>query len=420
MPTFQPSRGGEAMISVEEAQARVMAEIATAPSERVAFADALGRVLREDVIANVDAPQADNSAMDGYAVCAEDVARASPSSPVRLRVVGDVPAGRLPEGRVERGTAMRIMTGAFVPDGADTVVQVELTDAGSDVVTVGRALPRGANIRRRGEDMHAGDLVLQRGARIGAAEIAMIAAVQKMTIEVARRPVVAILSTGDELVEADEPRPPGKIVNSNGYLLAALVTEAGATPRPLGVVRDTREATIAAFESALESDFVISSGGVSVGAYDFVKEALDALGAETRFWQVAMKPGKPVVVSRARDRVCFGLPGNPVSCFVSFHLFVAPALRKALGERGHRFPPEIRARLAAPVRGVANRRVYARALVVARGGELIATPLASQGSGSLTSMTGANGLVVVEPGSRELEPGAIAPVLLVGPLVASR
>ena len=408
------------MITVEEAQARVIADIAATPPETIGFADALGRVLREDVIANVDAPQGDNSAMDGYAVRAGDLARASSASPVRLRVVGEVPAGWLPEGRVESGTAIRIMTGAFVPDGADTVVQVELTDAGAEQVTIAQPLPTGSNIRRRGEDMRAGDVVVPRGTRIGPAEIAMIAAVQKMRLEVARRPVVAILSTGDELVQADEPRTPGKIVNSNGYLLAALVREAGATPRPLGVVRDTREATIAAFESALESDFVISSGGVSVGAYDFVKDALDALGAQTRFWQVAMKPGKPVVVSRLRDRICFGLPGNPVSCFVSFHLFVAPALRKALGQRGELLAPSVRARIAAPVRAVPNRRVYARALVVARGGELIAEPLASQGSGSLTSMTGANGLIVVEAGSGGADAGATLPVLLVGPIVASR
>ncbi|HEX2122268.1 MAG TPA: molybdopterin molybdotransferase MoeA, partial [Thermoanaerobaculia bacterium] len=200
------------MLAVEEAQARVLAEVHPLPPEPVALADAFGRVLREDVAADLDAPQADNSAMDGYAVRAEDVENA----PVTLRVIGDVPAGHLAEGAVEPGTAMRIMTGAYVPDGADTVVQVELTDGGIETVRIEKALARGANIRRRGEDMRAGDVVLRGGARIGAAEMAMLANVQKRAVSVGRRPTVAILSTGDELIDVDEPRAPGKIVNTNG------------------------------------------------------------------------------------------------------------------------------------------------------------------------------------------------------------
>jgi molybdopterin molybdotransferase len=291
-------------------------------------------------------------------------------------------------------------------------VQVELTDGGTDIVTIMKALAQGTNIRRRGEDMRAGTVVMHAGVRIGPPEIAMLAAVQKTTVQVGRRPTVAILSTGDELADVDEPLAPGKIVNTNGPLLAALVRDAGAVPRPLGIVRDTRDATVAALESALESDFVLSSGGVSVGAYDFVKEALDALGAETKFWRVAMKPGKPVVLSRWRDRVIFGLPGNPVSCLVSFHLFAAPALRKAMGQEAALFPSEVRARLEAPLKSIGDRRVYFRVHVFARDGELHARPLASQGSGSLTSMIGANALAIVQPGVTQVEAGAVLPVLL--------
>ncbi|MFL6245063.1 MAG: gephyrin-like molybdotransferase Glp [Thermoanaerobaculia bacterium] len=396
------------MLSVEEAQAKVMAEIGIGPAEPVPLDDALGRVLREDVIATHDMPPADNSAMDGYAVRAADLG----DVPVRLPVIDDIPAGHPSARALEPGTAMRIMTGAFVPEGADTVVQVELTDGATDVVTITKALSRGANIRRRGEDMRAGAVVIRGGVRIGPAEIAMLAAVQKTTVQVGRRPTVAILSTGDELVDAGEPLTPGKIVNTNGPLLAALVRQAGAIPRPLGIVRDTREATIAALESALESDFVLSSGGVSVGAYDFVKEALDALGAETKFWRVAMKPGKPVVLSRWRDRVIFGLPGNPVSCLVSFHLFAAPALRKAMGQTDALYPMTVHARLEAPLKSIGDRRVYFRVHVAARDGELHARPLASQGSGSLTSMIGANGLAIVESGVTSVDSGATLPVLL--------
>jgi len=308
------------------------------------------------------------------------------------------------------------MTGAFVPDGADTVVQVELTDGGTKIVNVQKALARGASIRRRGEDMRAGDVVVRAGTRISAAEMAMLVAAGKTTVRVGRRPTVAILSTGDELVEAGETPGPGQIVNTNAHLLAALVREAGAIPRVLGIVRDTPDATIAAFRTAVESDFVISSGGVSVGAYDFVKDALESLGAETKFWRVAMKPGKPVVLSRLCDCVLFGLPGNPVSCFVSFHLFVAPALRKSMGQEEQLHPPAVRMRIAAPLRSAGDRRVYARVNVRVEDGVPVATPLASQGSGSLTSMIDANGLAVIAEGVTRVDAGAELPVLLIGPV----
>ena len=401
-----------AMIRVEEAQERVLAEVAAGPAESVPLAETAGRVLREDVAAAYDAPERDNSAMDGYAVRAEDVAHA----PATLRVIGEIPAGHPTDARVEPGTAMRIMTGAYVPDGADTVVQVELTDGGIEHVRIDRALPRGANIRRRGADMRAGEVVLRAGTRIGPAELALLAATQKTRVLVGRRPTVAIFATGDELVAFDAPRAPGQIVNTNTPLLEALVRDAGGIPRSLGIVRDSREATIAALEAALASDFVLSSGGVSVGAFDFVKDALEALGAETKFWRVAMKPGKPVVVSRLRERVVFGLPGNPASCFVSFHLFVAPALRKAAGEETRLLPPSIHARAAAPLKSAGDRRVYVRVRLVARDGELFAEPLATQGSGALTSLAGANGLAVVDEGVTRIDAGALVPVVLVGAL----
>ncbi|HJQ38754.1 MAG TPA: gephyrin-like molybdotransferase Glp [Thermoanaerobaculia bacterium] len=395
------------MLTVEEAQARALEEVTPLEAESVPFEEAFGRVLREDVAAPVDAPERDNSAMDGYAVRAEDL-------PGKLRVIGTVAAGYLANESVERGAAMRIMTGAYVPDGADTVVQVELTDGGLEEVEIRQALARGANIRKRGDDMREGEVVLRRGARIGAAEIALLAGVQKTSVSVGRKPTVAILSTGDELIDVAEPRVLGKIVNTNAPLLAALVRDAGATPQILGIVRDTRDATIEALRSAAACDFILTSGGVSVGAFDFVKEALESLGAETKFWRVAMKPGKPVVLSRLGPSVCFGLPGNPVSCFVSFHLFVAPALRKASGQQRDLFPPMLRAQLTAPLRA-AERRVYFRVRLTARDGALFAEPLASQGSGSLTSMIAVNGLAMVEANTR-VEAGAAVPALVIGPV----
>lgn len=414
MGSFQ-KRAVEPMLAVEDAQARVLAEVVPLGVETLAATETLGRVLREDVVAGHDDPPADLSAMDGYAVRAADLVTATESTPVVLRVTADIPAGSIPVCAVVAGTAARIMTGAVVPPGADAVVQVEWTDAGRDEVRIERPVAVRANIRGRAADARQGDCVLREGVRIGPAEIAALVAHAGERVRVGRRPIVAIVATGSELVPNRAALRPGAIIDTNTPLLAALVTEVGATPRVLPAVADDRAATIAALETAAESDVVVTSGGVSVGAFDFVKDALDALGAETRFWRVAMKPGKPVVLSRLREAVCFGLPGNPVSSFVAFHLFVAPALRKMLGLRPPFGSPMIRVRLAGGLRGGADRRVYFRARAVASGGEIVATPLTSQSSGALSSMTGANALVVIEPGANA-DSGTEQPALLIGPL----
>jgi molybdopterin molybdotransferase len=399
------------MISVEEAQSRVLAAVDVIDPETIALADALGRVLREDIAASHDIPSADNSAMDGYAVRAEDVANA----PVTLKVLGDIPAGRVSTTVVEPGTAMRIMTGALLPEGADAVVQVEHTDGGRDEVRILENVTTGTNVRKRGEDMRAGNPVLNAGTRIGPAEIGVLASAQRTRVSVGRRPTIAILSTGDELVESGQPLQPGQVVNSNAWSLAALVTQHGAIPRNLGIVRDDRDATVAALELALTSDFVITSGGVSVGAYDFVKNALEALGAETMFWRIAMKPGKPVVLSRVRGRLVFGLPGNPVSSMVSFLLFVAPALRKTMGMTTDLFAPAANVRLLAPLRSKGDRRAYLRVRVsVDDNGEFVAQPMTAQGSGVSTSMVAANGLAVVGEGVTSIDAGDVVKTLLLG------
>jgi molybdopterin molybdotransferase len=396
------------MLTVDEAQQRVLEEVTLLETEEVALADAHLRVLREDVAAAADVPAADNSAMDGYAIRAED-------APGELRVIGDIPAGSVSESAVEPRTAMRIMTGAWLPAGADAVAQVEITDRGTDTVRILERVRRGANIRRRGEDMRAGDIVLPSGTLLRAGELGALATARRSRVIVSKRPTVGVLSTGNELVDAGQDVAPGRIVNSNAFSLSGLVRETGGIPQRFGIVRDSREETIAAIESALACDFLISSGGVSVGAYDFVKEALEALGAETKFWRVAMKPGKPIVLSRVRERLFFGLPGNPVSCMVGFTLFVAPALRKAMGVRGDVLPPMVNMRTTATLRG-SERRFYVRVRVVAREGELVAEPMRAQGSGVSTSMIGANGLAVVEAGVGDVGEGSIVPVLIVGPL----
>jgi molybdopterin molybdotransferase len=418
VPRFQLVDSKEGMIEVEEALERVLELVSPLGVERVSIDRASGRCLREEVVASYDLPADDNSAMDGYAVVAGNVTQASPEHPVRLRVIGDAPAGRPFHGEVSEGSAVRIMTGAPIPLGADAVVQVEWTDGGEESVLVQRPVAAGANIRRRGEDISAGSVVLHSGARLGAGEIGVLASCRRPTVTVGRRPVVAILSTGDEVIDFDEPMRPGAVPNSNAHALAALAREAGAVARIVGTVGDEREATIAALRDASAADFIVTSGGVSVGAWDFVKEALAALGAETSFWRVAMKPGKPLVVSRLGRSLVFGLPGNPVSCMVGFHLFLAPALRKAAGFSAPWEQPVMKGRLTAAVRSTGDRRTYLRARLTLSEGELSVDPMKAQGSGVLTSMIGANGLAIVPKGITDVPAGAEIDLVLIGPLQA--
>ncbi|HEY3055827.1 MAG TPA: gephyrin-like molybdotransferase Glp [Thermoanaerobaculia bacterium] len=407
MGSFQRAREREEPITVEEAQRRVLAEISTMPPEEVALADAHGRVLREDIVAADDVPRADNSAMDGYAVRAGDVANA----PVTLRVIADIGADADPDVTLTPGTAARIMTGASVPNGADAVVQVEHTDAGSANVRIDRVVKSGTNVRRRGEDMRRGEIVLRAGMVIGPGEVGVLSTARKERVRVGPRPSVAILATGDEIVS-------GRVANSNSQALAALTRDAGARPQLFAPIPDDREATKRAIEKALQHDVVITSGGVSHGAFDFVKDALDDLGAETKFWQVAMKPGKPVIFSRVRDRVVFGLPGNPVSCIVGFLLFVGPALRKMMGQTANLFLPVVNARAGAVVENRGDRRTYLRVRLAAVRGELVAYPMKAQGSGVSTSMVGANGLAYLEAGTTRIDTGSSLRVLVFGPILA--
>ena len=414
MPTFQRPRSEERMLPVEEAQERVLSEVSFLGTELVPLTEASGRTLAEDVEAIRDIPLRDNSAMDGYAIIATDIAGAAGDHPVRLEVIEDVPAGVVASREVRPGTAIRIMTGALIPAGADAVVPVELTDASSSIVSVVKPVKKGENVRRQGEDMKTGEIVLEKGTGLSPAAMGVLASVQKTEVLVAKRPVVAILSTGDEVIDVDDPFEPGKVVNSNAHSLAALVREAGGVPRILGIVADDLDATVVAIRQAATSDFVLSTGGVSVGAFDFVKDALDVLGAETKFWQVAMKPGKPLVLSRLGECLYFGLPGNPVSCMVSFILFVAPAMRRAMGQEKNLFSPRIRMKTEGRLRSRGDRRQYLRVRVVARDGSLVALPMPVQGSGVSTSMVGANGFAVVQEGITEVGSGEIVDVVVFG------
>ena len=402
------------MLSVEEALEQVLKEFHPLEPERVPILDALGRVLAEDIYADMDIPPHANSSMDGYAVLADDTAGASRGTPVRLRVIGEIAAGYVTEVGVTPGTAIRIMTGAYIPPGADAVVRVEDTEAESEWVSVFTVVPVGQYIRPAGEDVRRGELVLQRGTFVRPQEIGMLASLGYKEVSAVRRPRVAILATGDEVVEIDAPLAPGKIRNANGYSNAAQVVKCGGIPIMLGIARDQVGELTEKIRAGLAHgvDLFLTSGGVSVGDFDMVKKVLAAEG-EVNFWRVRMKPGKPLAFGRlshpqwgeefppplgrgegGESVPILGLPGNPVSVMVSFEMFARPAILKMLGmtdwER-----PTVEATLMDEVKQKDGRRHYLRVRVEEHEGEYRATLTGGQGSGILSSMVKANALAIL-------------------------
>ncbi len=396
------------MISVEEARQRVLERIEPLPAERVDLLASLGRVLAEDVVSDIDVAPFDNSAMDGYAVRAADVADASEERPVRLAVVEHIPAGGFPSVSIGPGEAARIMTGAPIPDGADAIVMVERTREEDDGRTALILAPTqaGDHIRRRGEDVRAGEVVLERGEVIGPAAIGLMAAVGCARPLVHRCPRVAIVATGDELVEVEEFPGPGKIRNSNSYSLAAQVLSAGGVPHVLGVARDDVASTTALLSRASEFDLMVTTGGVSMGDYDVVRDVLERLG-EMDFWKVAMRPGAPQTHGTIDGTPFFGLPGNPTSTMVGFELFVRPVIRRMLGYRALDRPRHA-VTLAHDVRKKPDRRYFLRARVE-RGpeGGYVARLSGPQSSAVLTSMHRANALLVLPEGASSFPEGSV-------------
>src|SRR5919201_532938 len=377
------AKPAQRLLSADEALERILAGLPEPPRVDVPILDALGLVLAEDVIADRDVPPFRNSAMDGYAVRGGDVATA----PVRLRVVGHVAAGAFPDRAVGPGEAMRIMTGAPLPDGADTVVRVEDTDNGSDVVTITAATASGTSTRAAGEDLRRGETVVTAGTVLRAAEIGLLASVGHARAHVVKRPVVAVFSTGDEIVDLDRPLARGQIRDSNRYTLASAIRAAGAEPRVGAIVPDSPDALRAALRDAASADAIVTSGGVSVGDHDHLKPVLSELGT-IDFWAIAIRPGRPLAFGELRDgprRVpIFGLPGNTVSSLLTFEIFVRPGLLRMQG-RAHVMRPRAKARLAEPVEKVASLRFFARGIHDPEAGTVRTT--GPQGSGILRSMS---------------------------------
>lgn len=400
------------MLSVKEARDLVLQQIPILGTEHVDLFSALGRVLAEDIAAPYQIPPHDNSAMDGYAVRAADLQGASPAAPVVLDVLADLPAGYVSPQRVGAGQAIRIMTGAPIPAGADAVLRVEDTARGAgNQVRMLKAVPPGCDIRKAGEDIRQGESILSKGKVLRPAEVGLLASIGKSFVQVYQRPQVAILATGDELVDIDEPLSPGKIVNSNNYALAALVLETGAIPIHLGIARDLKADLEAKFAAGLRADVLLSSGGVSVGDYDLVKTMLKQSGSTMEFWQVGMKPGKPLAFGVMQGKPAFGLPGNPVSAMVSYEIFVRPALLRMMGH-ARLYRAVVAAALAEDYRKTDERKHFLRVTVRQVQGKYVAATTGAQGSGILSSMVKANGLAVIEEARMLVKSGEEVPVMV--------
>jgi molybdopterin molybdotransferase len=381
------------MISVHEALTMILDTISPLGGERIGLLQAVGRVLAEEVRSEREVPPFANSAMDGYAVRWDDLRDTSADQPVALTVLEVIQAGAVPTQMVTSGTASKIMTGAVIPPGADTVIRVEDTEEQDDRVWIKRQERPGTHIRASGEDIHRGQVVLEKGRVLRPADIGLLASVGRGMVLVRQRPRVAILSTGNELVEVDEALRPGQIVNSNAYTLAAAVREAGCQPVPLEIARDTLEEIRAALNEAVRHDVVLSTGGVSVGDFDFVKTAMDELGIRRLFWQVAQRPGKPLTFGLLRERPYFGLPGNPVSALVCFYLYVRPALGRMRGQE-KLFSPVVSATLGEDIPKAKGLTEFVRCRLTRTNGHHEAYSTGSQSSGVLSSLSLGEGLVI--------------------------
>jgi molybdopterin molybdotransferase len=403
-----------ASLSAADAAIRILADVRRQPALRMPLDDALGGVLAEDVVSPLDIPAWTNSAMDGYAARGEDVRGATEAIPVRLRVVEHLPAGRFPTRSIGPGECARIFTGAPLPEGADSIIRQEDTDEGAETVTIVKDRDIGVNTRKVGEDIRKGSTVLTAGTELGPAQLGVLASLAVAHPLVYRRPRVAILGSGDEIVDIDQPEEilsGRKIASSNTHTLVALVRQTGGEPVNLGIARDTPESLREHLSQALDCDLLVTTAGISVGEHDYVRSVLDELGAVQRFWKLRMRPGAPVGFGLLGEVPWIGLPGNPVSTMVTFELFVRPAIRKMMGHL-QPFRRSVPVRAAEPISLKPRLQHFLRGIVTEgpKGPEARLT--GPQGSGILTSMALANALLVIPEGQQETPAGSIVQALI--------
>ena len=402
------------LLTVAQARERILDRIAALDTEVVALTEARGRVLAEDVRSERDVPPFANSAMDGFAVQARDVAQASAARPVRLRVLGEIRAGAAPPAAVQPQTALRIMTGAMIPEGSDAVVRVEDTTERDGTVEVRVPVASGTSLRGAGSDLRRGDLLASAQRVITPGLIGVLASAGRVAVRCIRRPRVLVLTTGDELREPGEALGPGQITNTNRYTLLAAVQEAGGIVVDAGVARDERGDLIERLAAAGETDLVVTSGGVSMGGYDLVRGLLEEREAVT-FWQVALRPGKPLMFATVGGVPLIGLPGNPVSTLVAFELFVRPALLKLQG-RTDLERPRLTAITEEPLQNPPHLEQYFRGIARHDGARIVVRLTGDQGSHVLRSMADANCLVVVPLGTSEVAAGTAVDIIPLGPI----
>jgi len=399
------------LLSVKEAKEIILSHFSILDSEVVHLESAAGRVLAVDIVSELDLPQFTNSSMDGFAVRSKDTKNASQSNPVELTVIDDIPAGKFSEVEIQDGQTVRIMTGAPIPRGADCVVPIEATDQYTSskradtllpsVIKVYASLESGSYIRQSGEDIHSGERVLMKGTKLHPADIGLMAMLGQNNVPVVRRPVVAFMSSGDELVPVDKPLTPGKIHDSNTYTLSAQIIRDGAVPLNLGIASDREESVINKLNAGVASnvDLIISTAGVSVGAFDLIKAVLSRYG-EIEFWRVNMRPGKPLTFGNYKGIPFIGLPGNPVSAFVGYEIFIHSAIFHMSGLITDE-PNIISVTLGEPIESD-GRESYLRATVTREEGQWMARLTGHQGSGNLRSLVQANALLIIPAGVKSL------------------
>jgi molybdopterin molybdotransferase len=388
------------MISVKEAREIILSKMNPLPPQKVYLEDALGRFLSCDIISDRDVPPWENSAMDGYAVQCDGIS----SQGTRLSVAYEARAGSYPDAPFGKNEAVKIMTGAPLPPGADAVVKREDTLELEDEVIIEKIPKRHQHIRNRGEDIQKGDTILSRGTLIGPAQIGILASLRRILVPCHQRPVVAVLATGDEIADLDEELSHEKISSSNSYTLISLVRTIGAIPLYLGIARDKREDLVEKLSMAKKADLILTSGGVSMGDYDMVREIMGLKKNTMEFWKVEMKPGRPLAFGSFDAIPAIGLPGYPVSTMTSFYQFARPAILKLMGAN-NLLLPTVRARVATPVKSKGDRPNYIRGLIERQEGDLIVKPSGPQGSGILSSMARGNCFMVVPKGMTNLEKG---------------